>query len=568
MRHALLAASMFALSAHAHADTLVDNIKGETIATDGSLQTFSALLFDDGGMIKAVYGPGARLPKQGRNGYQYHIDGKGHVLLPGMIDAHAHVIQTGFALLTLDLSDTVSLDDALDRIGKFARAHPDRPWIIGSGWSQDRWHMGRFPTAAELDRVVPDRPVWLERADFHAGWANSAALKAAGVTAATVSPEGGAIDRLPDHQPAGVLIDHAADMVARAVPIPQARDLDLALASAEADFARRGITAVADMGTSMGDWMAFRRAGDGNHLYMRIMAYAMGTEAMAAIGGSGPTPWLYADRLRMGGVQLLLDGALGSRGAWLKLPYTDQSGTSGTPLWSETQLGNLMSRAAMDGYQVAVDAIGDKANATLLTTINDLTHTYSGDRRWRIEQAQVTDPANWGLVAEIARKGGVVVSMQPAHQTLDRVMAGARLGPDRLRGAYAWNSLKHNGAVLAFGSDTPVERPDPWTGMAVALTRQDDAGAPAGGWQPQERVDRLTALTGYTSAAAWAGFAETKFGRIAPGLRADFILVDTDPMTAMPEAIRKTKVFQTWVGGGKTYDAEPEPVAAKSGTKH
>jgi len=272
MKSVFLAATMLALSSNAHADTLVDNIKGETIAADGSLQTFGALLFDDAGIIKAVYGPGARVPKQGRNGYQYHIDGKGRVLLPGMIDAHAHVMQTGFALLTLDLSDTVSLEDALDRIGKFAKAHPDRPWIMGSGWNQERWHMGRFPTAAELDRVVPDRPVWLERADFHAGWANSAALKAAGITAATPTPDGGAIDRLPDHSPAGVLVDHATDMMTRAIPAPLPRDLDLALATAEADFAKRGITAVADMGISVNDWIAFRRAGDGNHLYVRIMA--------------------------------------------------------------------------------------------------------------------------------------------------------------------------------------------------------------------------------------------------------------------------------------------------------
>jgi len=434
MKSVFLAATMLALSSNAHADTLVDNIKGETIAADGSLQTFGALLFDDAGIIKAVYGPGARVPKQGRNGYQYHIDGKGRVLLPGMIDAHAHVMQTGFALLTLDLSDTVSLEDALDRIGKFAKAHPDRPWIMGSGWNQERWHMGRFPTAAELDRVVPDRPVWLERADFHAGWANSAALKAAGITAATPTPDGGAIDRLPDHSPAGVLVDHATDMMTRAIPAPLPRDLDLALATAEADFAKRGITAVADMGISVNDWIAFRRAGDGNHLYVRIMAYALGTEAMAQIGGSGPTPWLYADKLRMGGLKLLLDGALGSRGAWLKAPYSDQPGTSGTPLYSETQLGNLMSRAAMDNYQVAVHAIGDKANETLLTTIYDLTHTYKGDRRWRIEHAQIVDPKNWPLVAEIAHNGGVVASMQPVHMTSDgRSPPGPRPPPRRLR---------------------------------------------------------------------------------------------------------------------------------------
>jgi predicted amidohydrolase YtcJ len=555
-RTALAVALALTLAPVAQADTLVDHIKGETIGADGSLQTFSALMFNDAGVITAVYRAGDRLPRQGKKGYQYRIDGNGRVLLPGMIDAHVHVIDTGFALLTLDLSDTTSLDDALAKIATYAKAHPDRPWIIGGGWNQERWHLGRFPTAAELDRAVPDRPVWLDRVDGHAGWGNSAALRFAGVTAATPTPAGGAIDRLADGRPAGVLVDNAKDLVAGKVPAPIPRDRDLALRTTEDYFAKFGITAVADMGTSLDDWLAFRRAGDANQLYVRIMAYALGTEAMAEIGGSGPTPWLYADRLHMGGVKLFLDGALGSRGAWLKAAYADQPDSHGTPLLTETQLGNLMSRAAMDGYQVAVHAIGDKANATLLTTIADLGHTYHGDRRWRIEHAQNIDPADWPLVSAIAANQGLVASMQPVHQTSDRIMAEARLGPDRLRGAYAWASLKRQGAVLAFGSDTPVERPNPWIGIAVALSRQDETGAPQGGWQPQERVDRLTALAGYTSAAAWAGFAETRFGRIAPGLRADFILVDTDPMTATPDAIRHTKVFQTWVGGGKTYDAE------------
>lgn len=566
IRSGLIALAL-ALATSAHADTLVDNVKGETIAADGTLQMFSALMFDDNGVITALYRPGDRLPRQGKKGYQYHIDGKGRVLLPGLIDAHTHVIDTGFALMRLDLNDTATLDEALAKIAAYAKAHPDRPWIIGGGWNQERWHLGRFPTAAELDRAVPDRPVWLDRVDGHAGWANTAALKLAGVTAATPTPDGGAIDRLADGTAAGVLVDHATQLVDKVVPAPAPRDIDLALTTAEADFAKMGLTAVADMGTSLNDWLAFRRAGDANRLYVRIMAYAMGTDVMAAIGGSGPSPWLYADRLHMGGVKLFMDGALGSRGAWLKAPYADQPGSHGTPLLTDTQLGNLMSRAAMDGYQIAVHAIGDKANATLLTTIDDLGHTYTGDRRWRIEHAQIIDPADWPLVAAIAAKGGLVASMQPVHQTSDRVMAEARLGPDRLRGAYAWASLKRQGAVLAFGSDTPVERPNPWIGLAAAIWRQDETGAPEGGWQPQERVDRLTALAGYTSGAAWAGFAETRFGRIAPGQRADFILVDTDPMTASPDAIRRTKVFQTWVGGGKTWDAEAPVADGKEPTK-
>jgi predicted amidohydrolase YtcJ len=199
--------------------------------------------------------------------------------------------------------------------------------------------------------VVGDRPVWLERVDGHAGWANSAALKAAGITAATKAPDGGAIDRRPDGTPAGVLVDAAMGLLTPRLPAPRAADRDAALAKAQSLLFQRGVTAVADMGTSIEDWQAYRRAGDKNQLYVRIMAYAMGIDQMALIAGGEPTPWLYADRLRMGGVKLFMDGALGSRGAWLKAPYADAPATRGLPRMNDTQLGNLMSRAAMDNFR-------------------------------------------------------------------------------------------------------------------------------------------------------------------------------------------------------------------------
>ncbi|WP_408589756.1 amidohydrolase [Novosphingobium sp.] len=563
----LVAALLAAAPLPALADTLIDNVRGETIGADGKLETFAALLFDDGGTIKAVYHKGDKAPR--RKDYQYRLDAQGKVLLPGLIDGHGHVLQTGFAALSLDLSNTTSLADALEKIRNFAAEHPDRPWILGSGWNQERWGLGRFPTAADLDKAVPGRPVWLNRADFHAGWANTVALKAAGLTAAKPDPAGGRIERLSDGTPAGVLVDNAQDLMTPAIPPPTPRDYDFALQTAQRELFRRGVTAVADMGSEIKDWQAFRRAGDANKLYVRIMSYALGLDNLLLIGGPAPSPWLYSDRLRLNGMKLVLDGALGSRGARLKQPYADKPGSTGLSLYSETQLGNLMSRAAMDDFQVAVHAIGDSANATLLHTIDDLTQTYHGDRRWRVEHAQIIDPADWPVVTHIAANGGIIASMQPVHQTSDRTMAEARLGPDRLKGAYAWASLKAAGATLAFGSDTPVELPDPWTGFAAAITRQDASGAPEGGWQPQEKVDRLTALTAYTTGAAYAGFAEKRFGRIAPGYRADFVLVDTDPMTATPEQIRKTRVLQTWVGGGRVWDADhpeggaPPPEPAK-----
>ncbi|MFN3457137.1 MAG: amidohydrolase [Novosphingobium sp.] len=550
-RAGFAAALLLATSTVAYADTLIDNVRGTTIGANGQVEQFTGLLFDDTGTIKRVIHAGDKKPRP-RKEYQYHLDGQGRIMLPGMIDAHVHVMDIGFAALSLDLSDTTSLADALNRIAKFSAEHPDRPWIIGRGWNQELWKLGRFPTAAELDAVTGGRPVWLQRVDGHAGWANSAALKAAGVTAATKDPAGGSLDRAPDGSPRGVLVDAAMELVDSKVPAPRAEDRDLALANAQQILFKRGVTAVADMGTGIEDWQTYRRAGDANRLYVRIMAYARGTEQMSLIGGPGPSPWLYQDRLRLNGVKLYVDGALGSRGAWLKAPYADAPGTRGLPQLNQTQLGNLMSRAAMDNFQVAIHAIGDEANATVIGAITDLAETYKGDRRWRIEHAQILDPKD---IARFARSGAIA-SMQPVHETSDRVMAEARLGPDRLAGAYAWKSLKAAGVRLAFGSDAPVEVADPWAGLAAAISRQGPDGQPEGGWQPQERVSPAEALAAYTADAAYAGFAEGKFGRLAPGLRADFVLVDTDPLTANPAQVRATKVLETWIGGGKVWSAE------------
>ncbi len=551
LAHLTLAAALLATSAPALADTLIDNVRGSTIGANGQIETFTGLLFDNAGTIVRVIHAGDKKPKPKKE-YQYHVDGKGRVMLPGMIDAHAHVMGMGFAALSLDLSETTSLSQALDKIRKFVAEHPDRPWIVGRGWNQELWQLGRFPTAAELDTVTGNRPVWLARVDGHAGWANSAALKAAGVTAASKDPSGGKLERNSDGSPQGVLIDAAMELVSASVPAPRADDRDIAFATAQQILFKRGVTAVADMGTSIDDWQAYRRAGDANRLYVRVMAYASGIEQMTLIGGPGPSPWLYADRLRLNGVKLLLDGALGSRGAWLKAAYADAPATRGLPQVTETQLGNLMSRAAMDNFQIAIHAIGDQANAAAIGAIADLSATYKGDRRWRVEHAQIVDPQDFARFGQ----NGVIASMQPVHQTSDRTMAEARLGPDRLAGAYPWKSLQAAGAKLAFGSDAPVEQADPWMSFAAAISRQGPDGQPTGGWQPQERVDRTSAFAAYTSGAAYAGFADKRFGRIAPGLRADFIMVDTDPMSAPPEQIRATKVIETWIGGGLVWSAE------------
>ncbi|MFM5908324.1 MAG: amidohydrolase, partial [Novosphingobium sp.] len=507
----------------------------------------TGLVFDAEGKVVKVLHRGEKRPAKP----DYFIDGKGRVLMPGLIDAHVHIMGIGISAVTLDLSGTKSLAEAQAAIARFAAEHPERKWIIGRGWNQELWKLGRFPTAAEIDAVVRDRPVWLERVDGHAGWGNSLALSTAGIGAATKDPAGGRIERTgAGLAPAGVLVDAAMALVDKHVPQPRAAERDFALDKAQTLLASKGVTAVADMGTTIEDWQALRRAGDSGRLRIRVMAYAAGVDAMALIGGSQPGPWLYADKLRLNGVKLYMDGALGSRGASLKAPYSDAPQNKGLAFLPPAQIRNLMSRAAMDDFQVAVHAIGDKANAEVLDAVSELNQTYKGDRRWRIEHAQVVDPADLKRFGEL----GVIASMQPVHQTSDRLMAEARLGPARLAGAYAWKSIAASGGTLAFGSDAPVEAPDPFPGLAAAMSRQGSDGQPFGGWQPQERLPREAAFAGFTTGAAYAGFAEKRFGRLAPGLRADFIFIDRDPLLSSAAELAQTQVLETWVGGAKVWE--------------
>lgn len=534
------AALMLLGSGAAHADALIDNVEGITLDAEGKPLRFTGLVIGPDGRVVRLLKDGDKRPERP----DWRADMHGRTLLPGFVDGHGHLLELGFRAMELDLSDTRSLEEAKARIAAYAAANPERKWILGGGWNQEKWGLGRFPTAADLDGVVADRPVWLARADGHASWANSAAMTAAGVTAKSVSPPGGRIE-VAGGRPAGVFVDAAQDLVQKAVPKPLPKERDTAFRKAQEMLLSFGITATADMGTTVDDWLALRRAGDAGALRIRVMSYGAGIEDTVRIGGTGPTPWLYDGRLRLVGVKLYADGALGSRGAWLKAPYSDAAGQVGAGFMADDVIRNLMSRAAMDGYQVAVHAIGDRANAQVLAAIEELAPTYDGDRRWRIEHAQIVDPA------DIAKFGthGVIASMQPVHQTSDRLMAEARLGGDRLAGAYAWATMLKVGGRLAFGTDYPVESPDPFAGWAAAFTRTDAEGQPYGGWQPQERVTREQAWWAYTQGAAYAGFAEARFGRLAPGQYADFIIVEGDPLLASPGSLRTMKVEESWVGG-------------------
>lgn len=526
------------LTTPAHADGLVDNVNGYTLDAKGKLTRFTGLLIDGRGKVAKLLDRRDKRPDK----LDFKLDAKGRTLIPGMIDAHGHIVELGFQALQLDLSTTRSLAEAQAKLARWAAEHPNPRWIIGRGWNQEAWGLGRFPTSADLDAAVPDRPVLLIRVDGHAAVANSAALKLAGIDGSTKALTGGRIDR-------GLFVDEAMKLVERVIPPPLPRERDAAVAKAQELLLAAGITATADMGTSIEDWNAIRRFGDAGGLRVRIFSYALGIEPMLSIAGGQPTPWLYGGRLRMVGLKLYADGALGSRGAWLKADYADAPGQRGLALLDDAKLRNLMSRAAMDGFQVAIHAIGDAANAQALDAIEELAETYKGDRRWRIEHAQDVDPADLPRFG----RNGIIASMQPSHEPADRLMAEARLGTSRLGGAYAWKSMLDAGARLAFGSDYPIESPNPFPGLAAAITREDADGQPTGGWMPQQKLSLDQAFAAFTTGAAYASFAEDRLGSLAPGKDADFLLIDRDIFTATPAELRATRVTESWIGGVRAW---------------
>jgi len=540
-------AALALIASPAFADGLIDNANGYSFDDKGQLVRFDGLLIDGQGRVSKLLQRGDKRPER----LDFRLDAKGRTVVPGLIDAHGHVMGLGEAALSLDLSATKSLAEAQDALRRYAADRPTPLWIRGGGWNQERWQLGRFPTAADIDAVTPGRPVVLDRVDGHALLANSAAMTAAGITAATKDPPGGRIERDAKGQPTGVFVDAAQQLVMTAVPAMLPRERDAALVKAQDILLGYGITATADMGTSPDDWLTMRRAGDAGRLKVRIISYAGGIPALLAVAGTGPTPWLYDGRLRMVGVKLYDDGALGSRGAWLKAPYADAPGQKGLRFLEDAKLRNLMSRAAMDGFQTAVHAIGDAANEQVLGAIEELSDTYKGDRRWRIEHAQIVDPADLPRFA----KYGIIASMQPVHQTSDHAMAEARLGPDRLGGAYAWKTMLDNKVPLAFGSDYPVESPNPFPALAAAVSRQDTSGQPPGGWQPQQAISIAEAVRAFTTTAAYAGFAEDRIGSLTPGHFADFVILDRDIFTAGVPDLRGAKAVETWIAGKRAWTA-------------
>ncbi|UAJ09733.1 amidohydrolase [Glacieibacterium megasporae] len=531
------------LAAPLAARTVVVNANGYTLDDAGTLTRFGTLVVGDDGRVEATLAKGVAAPAG------TVVDAHGATVLPGLIDAHGHIMELGYRALSVDLTGTKSLAEALARVKAYAKANPTARWIVGGGWNQEIWQLGRFPTAAELDAAVGDRPVWLNRVDGHAGWTNSAGLRAAGVTAATADPAGGRIERGPGGAPSGVFVDGAQQLVDKHLPQPTPAEATAALTKALAIMASVGLTGAADMGIDPGTWKLYRAFDADRRLTARITAMAGGIDSLRAIAPSGPVGWSGDEFLSLPGVKLYDDGALGSRGAWLKADYSDAPGNRGLQFHSDAELRGWVDDATGHGFQVATHAIGDAANAQVLDAYARVPAATRQSLRLRIEHAQIVDPADLPRFASL----GVIASMQPTHATSDKNMAENRLGAARLAGAYAWKTLIDSGARFAGGSDFPVESPNPFYGLYSAVTRQDHEGNPPGGWRPAEKLTTVQALAAFTTGAAYAAHAETRVGTLTPGKWADFIIVDHDLFVDDPATIWRTKVSQTWVGGKRVF---------------
>ncbi len=526
--------------APAAADTVYVHANGYTLDVAGKVERFATLVVGDDGRVKATLVDGAAPPK-GRA-----VDVHGRTLFPGLIDAHGHVRLLGQQALSVDLSETTSLDAALALVRK---ATGKAAWVTGVGWNQEAWKLGRFPTAAELDKAIADRPVWLERVDGHAGWANSRALAMAGVTAATKDPPGGRVERDAAGNPTGVFVDDARALVTSHIPPATPRENDAAIAKALAIMASVGLTGVHDAGITRTSWDSYRRLAASGRLTARVYAMALGPKALADLAPHGPIMWEYDDHLALMAMKLLADGAMGSRGGWLKAPYSDAPGQTGLRFYDEGLLRRMVLDATAKGFQVNIHAIGDAANGAVLGAFATVPEARRKALRLRVEHAQLVSPEDLPRFARL----GIIASIQPTHATSDKDMAEARLGPARLAGAYPMKTLLDTGARLAGGSDFPVEPPNPFFGIHAAVTRQDQDNQPPGGWRPRDRLDLPQALALFTIGAAWAGHAEDKVGRLAPGLWADFILLDRDPFAIPASDLWKVKVDETWLAGKRVY---------------
>ncbi len=525
-------------------NSVLHDIRGYTSSDDG-LAAFTVLVFNDAGRVVAT-GDSALLtayPEATR------LDGEGKTVLPGLTDAHAHVYGLGLLKANLDLTGSPSVEDAISRIATYAASKPHSRWLLGRGWNQVLWPVQEFPNAAHIDAVVGDRPVWLRRIDGHAGWANSAALRLAGIDDNTADPVGGKIVRDENGHATGVLIDRAMSMIGAIVPAPDKREFRSTIHSAIEALIAEGITSVHDAGIDLVNAEIYLSMADNDELDLRIYAMIGGAgEVLDAIGK--PIRRYGNDRLEIAAVKIYADGALGSRGAAMLEPYSDDAENRGLPFWTQQELDAQVNKANSMGFQVGVHAIGDHGNRQVLNAFETVQGGKPSPLRNRVEHAQIISLQDIPRFSEL----GVIASMQATHATSDKNMAEDRVGPERILGAYAWRRLLDSGAILANGSDFPVEYSNPFHGLYAAVTRRGRDGEPEGGWYPDQSLTRSEALHSFTLAAAYAARQEDRLGSLEPGKWADFIVVDRDYFEIPESEIDDIRVLQTWVGGQMVYE--------------
>ena len=483
------------------------------------------------------------------------LDVGGRTVIPGMIDAHGHVAGLGDALHIVDLTGTTTYDEVVARVAERAKKTPKGQWVLGRGWDQNDWGDTRFPTHDKMTAAVPDHPVYIVRVDGHAGLANLKALQAAGVTTATQDPSGGHIERNADGSPSGVFVDNAQGLVRRAIPRQTRDDVKLAITDAVREAQRWGLTGVHDAGASATALDVYEELAKSGQMKFRL--YAMISDDAPTVDAwfkRGPLTDAYNGSLWVRSIKLYSDGALGSRGAALLEPYSDDAKNIGLLVSAPAHIQDVATRALKAGFQINTHAIGDRGNRLVLDAYEAaLKAVPTADHRFRVEHAQIL---NFDDVSRFAHLG-VIPSMQASHQTSDMYWAAARLGAQRLLGAYAWRSLLNTGVVVPNGSDFPVEQVNPLISFHSAVSRQDARDWPPGGWYPAERMTREEALKSITIWAAYSGFQEKVLGSLTPGKYADFVVLDQDIMRVPPELLLNTRVLQTWVGGTKVYEAAP-----------
>jgi predicted amidohydrolase YtcJ len=529
------------------ADLIVTNARIYTV--DDSRPVVSAMAIRDG---RVLFTGSAREAMALRGEATRVVDLGGRVVIPGMVDAHAHLLGLGESLRNVSLVGTRSYDEVVARVVERAKGQPDGTWIVGRGWDQNQWGDTRFPTHDALSRALPNHPVYLVRVDGHAGLANAAAMRAAGITTATPDPAGGRIERTASREPTGVFVDNAKALVERSIPARTRADQRSAIRAAIAESQRWGLVGLHDAGESRQTIDLMEEMAKAGEITFRL--YVMIGDDSAAVAhylARGPQSGLYDNHLWLRAFKLYADGALGSRGAALLEPYDDDANNRGLLLSAPAHIRDVAERALRAGFQVNTHAIGDRGNRMVLDAYDAALRTVpTADHRFRIEHTQVLHHDDIPRFAEL----GVIPSMQAVHQTSDMYWAATRLGPGRLLGAYAWRSLLNTGVVVPNGSDFPVEAVNPLLSFHSAVSRQDAANWPAGGWLPEQRMTRDEALRSMTIWPAYAAFQESMMGSLTPGKLADFVVLDRDIMTVADRDILGTTVLATYVGGKAVYE--------------